>query len=235
MAWRLAVSLRTLRDEINAWAPNRSKASDGTIGDPAHAARASRHNPNDFGVVCALDVTHDPAGGCDVHALADRLREMKAAGAGHPELAYIVSNRRICSPTNGWAWRSYSGSNPHTLHAHFAVGVGPDSEPRPPYDSTQAWGVAPVAPPPAPPFVPQPPTLPPNLYPEDSMPTYVRGDGPSGQPPYNQAGDYVYLVNPDGSLTHVDAGKNDVLDKAGIPTSVRIIPQRTVDGAPRRA
>ena len=145
MAWRLAASLVTLRSEVNAWAPARSKASDGTIGDPAHASRASRHNPNRYGVVTALDITHDPANGCDVHALARRLVRRP-----HPELAYVISNRQISSRSAGWAWRPYTGSNAHTVHAHFAVGVGPDSAPEPPYDSTAPWGVAPSQSAPAP-------------------------------------------------------------------------------------
>jgi len=41
MSWRLARSLEPLRNEVNAAAPNRSKASDGTIGDTAHSSRAS--------------------------------------------------------------------------------------------------------------------------------------------------------------------------------------------------
>lgn len=152
MAWRLAISLVTLRNEVNAFAPGRSKVSDGTIGDPAHAARASRHNPNRHGVVTALDLTHDPVGGYDAHGHADRQRVKQAEGVGHPELAYIVSNRRIASLIDRWAWRVYTGSNPHSQHVHWAVGVGPDSRPEPPYDSTQAWGVAPVVVTPPPPI-----------------------------------------------------------------------------------
>jgi hypothetical protein len=134
---RLAKSLAVLRDEFNAAFPNRSKRSDGWIGDPAHAARASRHNPNNAGVVCAIDITHDPASGCDVHAIARRLVKHP-----HPELEYVISNGQVAKRRTGFAWERYRGSNPHTQHAHFAVGVGPDSEPRPPYDSTVAWGVA---------------------------------------------------------------------------------------------
>ena len=136
--WRLALSLVQLRTEINAWAPQRKRGCDGTIGDAAHASRASRHNPNDAGVVCALDITHDPAGGMDVHALARRL-----ALHPHPDLAYVISNRQKASRLTGWQWVPYSGTSPHTAHAHFAVGEGPDSEPRPPYDDQTPWGVAP--------------------------------------------------------------------------------------------
>jgi hypothetical protein len=65
MAPRIAKSLDVLRSQINKAHPNRSKVSDGWIGDTAHAARASDHNPNSGGVVTALDLTHDPAHGFD--------------------------------------------------------------------------------------------------------------------------------------------------------------------------
>jgi hypothetical protein len=136
MAWRLAKSLVQLRSEFDAAYPGRSKRSDGTIGDAAHRNRASRHNPNRYDVVCALDITHDPASGCDVHRIArEHVRDP------HPELAYVISNGQVASRSRGFRWVTYTGSNPHTLHAHFAVGVGPDSDPMPPYDSTQPWGI----------------------------------------------------------------------------------------------
>lgn len=145
MAWRLAISLDTLRSEVNGYAPNRSKASDGTIGDPAHASRPSRHNPNRYNVVTALDLTHDPAGGCDIHAIARRL-----VRDPHPELAYIISNGQVAKRSTGFRWETYTGANKHRLHAHFGVGEGPDSDPLPPYDSRLSWGVTlPVPPPPS--------------------------------------------------------------------------------------
>ena len=63
MAWRLARSLDTFGMQMDALWPNRSKVSDGTIGDTAHSHRKSDHNPNSAGVVTARDVTHDPASG----------------------------------------------------------------------------------------------------------------------------------------------------------------------------
>lgn len=128
MSWRLARSLETLQGELDARHPDRL-TPDWTIGDEDHASRDSRHNPNRHGVVTAIDVRQSPA--LDVHRLADRLTTHP-----HPELAYIISNRRIAGRFNGWEWRKHRG---HTDHIHIAVGQGPDSDPRPPYDSTRPW------------------------------------------------------------------------------------------------
>lgn len=133
MDWRLAGSLVVLRDQLNTMAPGRNKASDGTIASPTHP-RPTRHLPNDAGVVCALDVTDDPGGGCAIHSIAERVRLDP-----HPDLAYVISNSRIASRNTAWVWQAYTGSNPHDRHAHFAVGVGSDSDPRPPYDDATPW------------------------------------------------------------------------------------------------
>lgn len=138
MAWRLAGALVVLRNQINAMAPNRSRASDGAIGDQQHRVRCSRHNPNDFGVVTALDITHDPARGCDAHAIADHVRRHP-----HPQLAYVISRGRIAGRTTGWSWHRYTGANPHIVHAHFGAGTGSDCDPRPQYDSPQLWNITP--------------------------------------------------------------------------------------------
>lgn len=119
MAWRLAKSLEVLRDQINKAYPNRSKKSDGTIGDAAHASRKSDHNPwvksNGLGVVTAIDITHDPANGVDGHVLSRQL-------ADDPRTKYVIYNFQIYrsyKPKLGWA--SYSGTNPHVHHVHLSV------------------------------------------------------------------------------------------------------------------
>lgn len=126
---RLAKSLVKLRDQINALAPNRSKSSDGWIGDPAHAARKSEHNPNSAGVVRALDVTHDPRNGVDAGTLADAIRK-----SGDPRVYYVISNGRIAN--SGAPWRKYTGSNGH--YHHFHVSVSADSRL---YDSDKPWAL----------------------------------------------------------------------------------------------
>lgn len=135
MAWRLANSLTKLRNQVNAAYPRRSKVSDGTIGDAAHAAGASDHNPNPNGVVCALDLTHDPANGFDAHALAEHLRVNR-----HPNLRYIISNARIAGAHTNWQWQPSSG---HYQHAHISVGNAnaPDGQTTYNYDGTDDWNI----------------------------------------------------------------------------------------------
>lgn len=148
MSWRVAESLKTLIAEVNTMAPNRSKASDGTIGDAAHATRSSDHNPwvkdGDVGVVTALDITDDPADGCDAGRIAERLRAL--GKAGDARVKYVIWNRQICSFIDNWRWRAYSGSNPHTRHVHLSV-----SSQKRHYDSRRAWGIRPEPEPIAPP------------------------------------------------------------------------------------
>lgn len=111
MDWHLAPSLATLRSEIDGRWPHRSKVSDGTIGDPAHSARASDHNPNRRGSVNAIDVTNE---GIDVGALI-------RAAVAHPSTAYVISRGVIRSRTYGFSPRPYSGDNPHDKHVHISI------------------------------------------------------------------------------------------------------------------
>jgi len=138
MTWRVARSLLILRSEVDSVAPRRNKASDGSIGDAAHATRTSDHNPyikdsRGVGVVRAIDVTHDPKGGLDANRLAEHARVLGARG--DKRLRYVIWNRRIASAIGGWAWRAYSGTNPHTQHVHISV-----SESASGYDSGGGWG-----------------------------------------------------------------------------------------------
>lgn len=111
---RLAPSLVALVEEADRLAPNRSRASDGSVGDLAHASRSSFHNPEDE-VVDAVDLTHDPARGFDAHA---KVREIVARG--DDRLDHVISDGEIWSEVKPY-WRTYTGPNPHTKHAHIAV------------------------------------------------------------------------------------------------------------------
>lgn len=139
--WRVARSLDVLLDEVNATAPLRSKVSDGSIGDAAHATRDSDHNPwveyGGYGIVRARDITHDPANGLDCQWLAEVLTALIATGV-HPACrsgAYVIWRSRIYSfDRRHEGWRPYSGSNPHDKHLHISVATDPAG-----FDSTASW------------------------------------------------------------------------------------------------
>ena len=126
---RLAHALAQLRTQVNQAFPGRGKASDGWIGDEAHAASNSEHNPNRAGVVRALDITHDPANGVDGALLAaDAIAEMDRRGAA----GYVIHAGRIRSTIlMRGVWRKYSGSNPHNSHVHISYITN--------YDDRRAW------------------------------------------------------------------------------------------------
>jgi hypothetical protein len=138
--WRVAKSLLALRDQVNRKAPRRSKASDGTIGDLSHMSRDSDHNAwvkdGAVGVVTALDITNDPARGCDAGAIVEAIRVSRDA-----RIKYLIWNRRIASSSSidgqlPWTWRTYTGTNPHDKHCH--ISVKPE---KPLYDSVTSWRI----------------------------------------------------------------------------------------------
>lgn len=138
MAWRVARSITKLFDQLNEVAPNRSKASDGTIGDAAHAQTNSDHNPRLIAgagttpVVTAGDFTHDPQHGADMAAISEALRRSRDR-----RIKYVIFNRRIFSATNTpWTWRTYSGASAHTEHMHVSV-VGREPE----LDDQSQWTI----------------------------------------------------------------------------------------------
>lgn len=137
--WRVAKCLDVLLGQWNAAHPNRSIASDGSIGDDAHASRISDHNPwvddpaSPLNVVTARDFTHDPANGADAGQLAEALRRHK-----DPRVKYVIWNRRIWSlARDAEGWRPYAGENAHTHHVHVSC-----SSSKPLYDSTRPWDLS---------------------------------------------------------------------------------------------
>lgn len=132
LPWRVAYSLDTLLDQINAKAPNRSKVSDGSIGDAAHQARTSDHNAwrrdkRGQPVVGARDFTHDPRNGVNSYAIAQSLAKSR-----DKRISYIISNGKIWNHTGGW--RKYNGKNPHDHHVHVSV-----SDKESLFDSRAPW------------------------------------------------------------------------------------------------
>jgi len=141
--WRVAKSLLALRAQVDRAAPHRNKSYDGSIGDAAHQAQgsASDHNPwvhdsSGQPVVTAIDITNDPANGCDVAKIAAAI----IASRDH-RVKYMIFNGRIVSDyaINGvpaWTWRKRSVLD-HTHHLHISVDTSQSS-----FDAVGAWSIS---------------------------------------------------------------------------------------------
>jgi hypothetical protein len=138
--WRVARSIITLANEVDASYPNRSRTSDGTLGNTAHQNRDSDHNPNiDDGtvnVVTAIDITEDVGDGLDMRVLFDRFR----AGRD-PRIKYMIHQGEICKTYfnrgyEPWEWQPYTGENAHLSHGHLSVSAAKSL-----YDDPRSWNI----------------------------------------------------------------------------------------------
>lgn len=128
----LAPSLRNLFNEIDAAWPNRDRRTDGWIGDAAHQARQSDHNPDSRGIVHAIDVDKDGI---------DPMYVVEQCISENRPTEYVIWNRQIWSRTRDFAPRPYTGSNPHTDHIHVSIRYGTAWE-----AATWSWGIASAVP-----------------------------------------------------------------------------------------
>lgn len=140
--WYLVPCLKTLFAEFDQIAPGRDHASDGSIGDAAHQAEKSDHNPDSKGAVHAIDVDSNlnaPFSMEDViQYFVAECRKNSPNGNDRGRLKYFIYNRRIWSASTGWKQESYTGSSPHTEHAHFSCEYASNYE-----NDTNPWGLIP--------------------------------------------------------------------------------------------
>jgi hypothetical protein len=110
-----AAALLTLRAQLDAQWPSRSRAADGIAPSAAHHAA----NPkSDHEVGNAFDITNDPENGPDLAALATALLTDARAH-------YVIFQRRIANPEKeGGAWRPYTGTSTHEDHLHLSIYAG---------------------------------------------------------------------------------------------------------------
>jgi hypothetical protein len=108
-----------LREQLDDDFPNRSRKSDGWIGDTRHSARKSDHNPDENGIVRGLDITSDLGSHPEeAHSVVEKLRQL--AKRGDKRIKYLIFDGRIASPILNWKWRKYKGVNPHRHHFHIS-------------------------------------------------------------------------------------------------------------------
>lgn len=111
----------TLREQINARYPGRDKTSDGWIADARHfAAGHSDHIPSvlNDAVVRALDIDRDLSGRPKPDLMPYLANQLRECAKKDGRISYIIFNGKICSSKKNWAWREYSGINPHRAHLH---------------------------------------------------------------------------------------------------------------------
>lgn len=122
---RLVAAGVELRKQVDKRWPGRSRRGDGWIGDAAHQARKSDHNPDGRGWVHAIDIDadldkNDPKA---AQKLADQLVEYARSGLpGSDRIKYVVHNDRIASGTyrdTWWKWRGRGYGHQHHIHVSF--------------------------------------------------------------------------------------------------------------------
>lgn len=172
MAWILAPMVTTFRANLNTAFPERLKHSDGTIGDPAHAASVSGHNPDDtYGVsaeasdadsvpeVRAFDADKDLDGANTPRSrMQSVLNSILATPRDRDRFLYFIFDGYIWSKRYGWRKRVYEGANKHREHLHASGDPKYDNDTAP-FQSVLKFKPVPPAPPPPPP-PPQVHTLP---------------------------------------------------------------------------
>lgn len=124
MAWRPARSLMVLRDQLVPLAPGAPPGSFGFIGDQAHAAKKSDHNPADFPgwgsqIVTATDFPDMEL--LDARAVLDSIRLSRDR-----RVKYGISHGQMFSSYYSgiypaWTWRPYTGADQHFTHGHLSV------------------------------------------------------------------------------------------------------------------
>ena len=145
--WILVPCLVSLRGEFNSLAPERDRASDGSIGDEAHASSSSDHNPDETGTtpyedadnineVHAIDVDIDLRKPGWTMQRAVQIIVTRHRQGRDDRLQNVIYNRVIWSRSWGWTAREYTGSNPHDKHAHFSSRYTTHEE-----SSTSPWGL----------------------------------------------------------------------------------------------
>lgn len=164
--WHLAPSLKRLQKDLDA-VFGADRPNDGTIGDQAHAARKSEHNPDrdadsmPNGAVSAIDIYTQV--GSKVWIKPAEFTKLLAVLKKDARVWYVIHKGYIYSRTDDFAKEKYTGSNPHTNHIHISL-----MQTKAAHDDVSSWGIGAVddAPKPA---EPKPSTKKP-------LPTLRRGD-----------------------------------------------------------
>jgi hypothetical protein len=120
MTPKLCKAGQQLRLQIDDSYSSRDKSSDGWLGDYRHSTRTSDHNPDEQGIVRAIDIDRDLSGKAKPDLMPDLADQIRLCAKSDKRISYIIFNGKIASSRMGWRWRKYSGINPHTKHCHIS-------------------------------------------------------------------------------------------------------------------
>jgi hypothetical protein len=126
---KLCKAGQQLRLQVDDSYLDRDRTSDGWIGDTRHSARPSDHNPDAAGIVRAIDIDRDLSYDSKPDLMPDLADQIRlCAKRGDKRISYVIFNGKISSSKKGWAWRPYSGINPHTKHCHVSFTKAGDAD-----------------------------------------------------------------------------------------------------------
>ena len=120
MTPKLCKAGQQLRLQVDDTYVSRDKTSDGWLGDYRHASRPSDHNPDESGIVRAIDIDRDLTGKAKPDLMPDLAEQIRLCAKSDGRIAYIIFDGRIASSRLGFRWRKYSGSNKHNHHCHIS-------------------------------------------------------------------------------------------------------------------
>lgn len=92
----------------------------GWIGNQAHQAECSDHNPDSIGGVHAID--------CMTLVMANQKAIVEWALSQTDDLEYVINQRVIWSRSRGFKPAKYTGTDPHTNHVHISGRHGSSHE-----------------------------------------------------------------------------------------------------------
>ena len=133
MKWKLSLAAERLRREVDTLWPDRDKKSDGALGDVAHSARVSDHNPDANGWVRAIDIDEDLFGrdGSDPKIANDLAETIVLIAKKDPRIKYVIFEGQIWSKISKWLPRKYDGINAHMHHIHVSFNEVGDTDDKP--------------------------------------------------------------------------------------------------------
>jgi hypothetical protein len=126
---KLCKAGQQLRLQVDDSYLDRDRTSDGWIGDTRHSARPSDHNPDEQGIVRAIDIDRDLSGKTKPDLMPDLADQLRlAAKRGEKRIQYIIFNGKITSAKSLWRWVAYRGINPHVKHCHVSFSKKGDTD-----------------------------------------------------------------------------------------------------------